>query len=104
MENSGKVIGALLLGAAVGAALGILFAPDKGSELRRKISSKGGNYTQNLKDKFGNLVTSATDQVDNVKSKINEFTGGTQGGSQEGGSGSEQSKGGSGRGANAATV
>ena len=82
----------LFAGVAVGAALGILFAPEKGSDIRKKISSKGGDYTQNLKDKFGNLVTSATDQVENVKSKINEFTGGLQGGSQTEG-GNDQSRG-----------
>ncbi len=99
--NNQKMLVGLFAGVAVGAALGILFAPEKGSEIRRKIGSKGGDYTQNLKDKFGNLVSSATDQVENVKSKINEFTGGSQGSQTE--SANDQSKG-TNRGANAATV
>lgn len=69
----------LFAGVAVGAALGILFAPEKGSDIRKKISTKGGDYTSNLKDKFGDLVSSASEQIENVKSKINEYTGGNSG-------------------------
>ena len=37
MEDSGKVFGALLVGAAIGAVAGVLLAPDKGSETRKKL-------------------------------------------------------------------
>lgn len=64
----------LLAGVAVGAAVGVLFAPEKGSDIRKKISTKGNDYKSGLKDKFGNLVDSASETVENVKSKINEYT------------------------------
>ena len=39
MSTSKTLLG-FIAGAAVGAALGILFAPDKGTETRRKISEQ----------------------------------------------------------------
>jgi len=37
MKDSGKIALALIAGAAIGAAFGILFAPAKGSETREKV-------------------------------------------------------------------
>jgi len=68
MKNSGnavKVAGALLVGAAVGATLGVLFAPDKGSKTRQKIADNAKKMSKNAKKKF-------QDQVDNLKSKASK--------------------------------
>ena len=43
MSNS-KVVYALVAGAAIGAFLGVLFAPAKGSELRGQISEKASEF------------------------------------------------------------
>ena len=48
MKNSDVVVG-ILGGLAVGAILGILFAPDKGSNTRRKIAEKGTDLKDNIK-------------------------------------------------------
>jgi gas vesicle protein len=61
--SAGKVITGILIGAAAGAVLGVLFAPDKGTATRNKIAKKGSDFTSELKDKFGQLV-------DNIVSKF----------------------------------
>ena len=38
MNNSAKILFGFIAGAAIGGALGLLLAPDKGSETRRKIA------------------------------------------------------------------
>jgi gas vesicle protein len=50
-SNSAKIIGALLIGAAIGAAIGILFAPDKGSLTRKKLVDEINELPDDLKQK-----------------------------------------------------
>lgn len=60
--GSGKVLLGVLAGVAVGATLGILFAPDKGSATRKKISKKGDEYTEELKEKFNEFLDSISEK------------------------------------------
>lgn len=64
-NNSTKIIGALILGAAVGAVLGILLAPEKGSILRAKIADNAKDIADNvqnrIKEEAENLRTKAAD-------------------------------------------
>ena len=55
MKN-GSLLSGILVGLAVGAALGVLFAPDKGSATRKKITDKGGELANNLKDKLEGII------------------------------------------------
>jgi gas vesicle protein len=62
----GKIVLGTLTGLAVGAMLGVLFAPDKGSNTRKKISKKREEFAENLKEKFDEFV-------DKVSAKAEEF-------------------------------
>lgn len=52
MNTSGKILAAVATGIVAGAVLGILFAPDKGTETRRKINERGKKFADDVKGKF----------------------------------------------------
>ncbi|WPR72247.1 YtxH domain-containing protein [Flavobacterium sp. NG2] len=54
-NNTGNTLLALITGAIVGAGVGILFAPDKGSKTRGKIKDGYHDAEKELKKKFESL-------------------------------------------------
>ena len=66
MSNSKAALG-FLAGAAAGAILGILFAPDKGTDTRKKISKKTGDLGDSLKSTFSDFIDGISSKYENVK-------------------------------------
>ena len=83
MSTTGKVLLGVLAGAAVGATIGILYAPDKGSSTRKKIAKGANDKAGEIADKFNGYVDriskgledakdGAVNFIENGKSKIED--------------------------------
>jgi gas vesicle protein len=74
MNDNSKVLIGLLTGLAAGAALGLLFAPEKGSETRDRLNQSLKDLGDSIKDRAAdeiNNLTSLKDKVvSSVKSKV----------------------------------
>ncbi len=74
MKDNTKIVVALLVGVAAGAALGILFAPDKGTETRDKLSESLKNLGESIKEtaatEINNLINLKDKVVDSIKTKM----------------------------------
>jgi len=66
--NTGKVVLGVIGGVAAGALIGVLFAPDKGSQTRKKILDQGKGYMDDWKGKVEGYLQNATNKYDNFVS------------------------------------
>ena len=71
--SSSKLLVGFLAGAAIGALAGILLAPDKGSNTRKKIAGKTGDITDSVKNSFSNFIDGVKETYSNVKESAEEF-------------------------------
>lgn len=65
MTTKSKIILGFAGAAAAGVLVGLLLAPDKGTEVRKKISKTAGDWAGQLSDLFSN----AKDEIANLKNK-----------------------------------
>jgi gas vesicle protein len=65
MTTKTKVILGLVGAAAAGAIVGLLLAPEKGTDLRKRVGKTAGDWADHITDLFSN----AKDEVGNLASK-----------------------------------
>ncbi|NCI50543.1 YtxH domain-containing protein [Sediminibacterium roseum] len=66
MTNTSKIILGVVGAAAVGVAIGMLLAPEKGSDIRKKISDTAGD----LAGKVSDLITTGKEKLQEVASTV----------------------------------
>lgn len=67
-ERKDNFFGGFLLGMVVGAILGILFAPEKGSETRRILYEKGKEIVEKGKEIFGGKLLQIEEEEEEKES------------------------------------
>jgi gas vesicle protein len=74
MTTKTKVILGIIGAAAAGAAIGMLMAPEKGSDLRKKIKKSAQDWANQIAD----LVASGQEELKNLASKgsdlVNDYS------------------------------
>ena len=70
MSSKGKIALALLIGAAAGAALGLLFAPDSGDNTRKKVSDGVSGLGKKITGRGAEMTDEAEDLYDDVRSTV----------------------------------
>jgi gas vesicle protein len=65
MTTKTKVILGLVGAAAAGVIVGLLVAPEKGADMRKKVGDTASDWADRLSD----LFTSAKGEVDNLRTK-----------------------------------
>lgn len=78
MNKTAKILTAFAAGAAAGAALGILFAPGKGTETREKLKDRAKKMSDGLEEtlcRAKQKIKDLKDEMEQVaKEKTEKFT------------------------------
>ena len=72
MNDTTKILAAFAAGALVGAIAGVLLAPDKGSETRKRISKEGKRLANSMMDKFKAGKEKFDDLKEDIKGYVKE--------------------------------
>jgi len=90
MNTTSKIVLGLMGAAAVGALIGILVAPEKGSDLRKKISDGAGEVAEEIgkllkagKEELAGLKQTVTREARNLKGNAEESIGRVKGSAED---------------------
>lgn len=74
MNNNGNTLLAIIAGSAIGAALGILYAPDKGENTRKLIADQAAatrdNFAENAIDIKNRVASKVSDERQTLDTRV----------------------------------
>jgi gas vesicle protein len=68
--KSAKLIFGALAGVAVGIQIGLLIAPEKGKDTRKKLTKKGEEYLKDANDQLDHFIKGFSDKFDRLNKEI----------------------------------
>ncbi len=81
MNNTTKVVLGMAVAAAAGAAIGMLLAPEKGTDLQKKIKDGAADWLKDFKglistgkDVVNQVRSSTEDELNNMRAELTELT------------------------------
>ena len=72
MKDFSKVMLSLIIGALAGAAAGVLLAPDKGKNTRKKVKKSMDDLSKKAKDSMDDLSKKAKDSMEDLSKKAKD--------------------------------
>lgn len=74
MDNTGKTIAALLVGAVAGALTGLLMAPESGDKTRKKLNKTANDILYDLEDAWEASAEKVKELADNAVAEIEKYS------------------------------
>jgi gas vesicle protein len=78
MSNNSKIVLGMATAAAVGAVIGLLFAPEKGEDLRKKVKKNANTWADDLLTAIQKGKNDAYQLADEAQSKAKSWKNKTQ--------------------------
>jgi gas vesicle protein len=68
--KSARLILSALAGVAIGVQIGLLIAPEKGKDTRKRLTKKGEEYLSDLNGQVNHLIKVVNEKIDKINKNI----------------------------------